>query len=123
VVVADDHPAVRAVVQSLLEGEFQVVGEAGDGAEALALARSLAPDVLVLDVDMPEMDGFAVCAALQGDPHAPAVVFLSVHGGEDYVAKGAASGGAGYVVKTNLYTELREAVRRAATGRRRGTRP
>ena len=65
VVIADDHPSFRASARAILQSEgFEVVGEAEDGESAIAAARTLAPDVLLLDVQLPDMDGFAVCRAL-----------------------------------------------------------
>ena len=66
VVIADDHPSFRASARAILQSEgFEVVGEAEDGESAIAAARALHPDVLLLDVQLPDMDGFAVCRELQ----------------------------------------------------------
>ena len=64
VVIADDHPSFRASARAILEAEgFEVIGEAEDGASAIAAARNLTPDVLLLDVQLPDLDGFAVCGS------------------------------------------------------------
>ena len=66
VVIIDDHPSFRASARAILEAEgFEIVGEAEDGASGIAAARALAPDVILLDVQLPDMDGFAVCRALE----------------------------------------------------------
>ena len=78
VLIVDDHAGFRTFVRALLEEEgFDVVGEATDGAEALVLARALAPEVVLLDVALPDMDGFAVCDALLAGGQRPAVVLTS----------------------------------------------
>ena len=102
VVVADDHPLYRGGIVRALEGSgaFEVVGEAADGATALALIRDLVPDVAVLDVRMPGLDGIDVVAALarQG-PQVP-VVLLSAFDEEPLVRSGLEAGAAAYVSKT-----------------------
>ena len=66
VVIIDDHPSFRASARAILEAEgFEVVGEAADGSSGIAAARMLAPDVILLDVQLPDMDGFAVCRELR----------------------------------------------------------
>ena len=117
VLVADDPPSMRETVRALLEEQFEVVGDAEDGKQALAMAMRLEPDVAVLDVDMPGLDGFAVATQLRASGSETAIVFLSVHGGEDFAREGAACGGLAYVVKTDLYTRICDAVRLAAAGR------
>jgi len=78
VLIVDDHAGFRSFARALLEAEgFNVVGEATDGASALALARALAPEVVLLDVALPDMDGFAVCDALLYDDAGPAVILTS----------------------------------------------
>ena len=75
VVIIDDHPSFRASARAILEAEgFDVVGEAADGSSGIAAARMLAPDVILLDVQLPDMDGFAVCRELHLNGGPPAVV-------------------------------------------------
>ena len=85
VVIVDDHPSFRASARAVLEAEgFEVVGEAEDGASAIATARALKPDVLLLDVQLPDMDGFAVCDELNMNGSTPAVVLVSSRDAADY---------------------------------------
>lgn len=104
VLIVDDHPSFRACARTTLEAEgFVVVGEAEDGQTALAAAAELEPDVLLLDVQLPDMNGFEVCEALRrenGD--APAVILVSSRDGADYGELIPASGALGFVPKAEL---------------------
>jgi len=75
--IVDDHAAFRAVARAALSEGFTVVGEAADGAGGLALARRLRPDVVLLDAQLPDLDGFAVAVTLAGQDHPPMVVLTS----------------------------------------------
>ena len=78
VLIVDDHAAFRSAARALLEaGGFDVVGEAGDGASAVAAARALRPAIVLLDVQLPDVDGFAVAERLAGDGASPSVVLTS----------------------------------------------
>jgi DNA-binding NarL/FixJ family response regulator len=78
VLIVDDHIGFRSTARTVLEAEgFQVVGEAGDGAEAVELAGRLQPDVVLLDVQLPDMDGFEIAARLSVNGHRPAIVLTS----------------------------------------------
>jgi DNA-binding NarL/FixJ family response regulator len=78
VLIVDDHPSFRASARRMLEGEgYDVVGEAEDGTSALKAARALAPDVILLDVRLPDLDGFAVCRRITGQDPASAVILIS----------------------------------------------
>ena len=81
VLIVDDHEGFRAGARALLEAEgFEVLGEAGDGESAVEQARSLRPQVVLLDVQLPGIDGFAVAEQLAAEPSAPAVVLISSRG-------------------------------------------
>ena len=104
VLIVDDHPSFRASARALLQAEgFEVVGEAADGAEALRAAEELHPDVVLLDVQLPDTDGFDVAARLtRGAANAPAVVLTSSRDGSDFGPLVAYSGARGFVPKAEL---------------------
>jgi len=103
VLIVDDHPSFRATARVLLESEgYDVVGEAADGAEAIDRARELAPDLVLLDVNLPDTDGFAVAAELTSHNGAPAVVLTSSRDGSDFGPLVGASGARGFVPKSEL---------------------
>jgi two-component system response regulator NreC len=120
VLIADDHVVVRRGVRALLENEpdIVVVGEAGDGLEAVEQVMHLLPDVLVLDLVMPDISGLGVLKQLR-DRHVPTrVVVLSMHAGDVYVAHALRCGAVAYVVKDASASELIQAVRCAARNQR-----
>ena len=112
VLIVDDHPSFRAAARLLLEGEgYVVVGEAADGPAALRRAEELAPDLVLLDVNLPGLDGFAVAARLTADAGGPAVVLCSSREARDYGELVARSGARGFVAKADLSGDaLRELV-------------
>jgi DNA-binding NarL/FixJ family response regulator len=116
--LADDHTLVRAGIRGLLAAMpgIQVVGEAGDGQEALRLAQALRPDVVLLDVGMPGLNGLEVAARLATVDAAIRVVILSMHASEEYVLRALRAGCAGYLVKASAVSELEVAVRTVARG-------
>ena len=103
VVIADDHPSFRASARAILEADgFEVVGEADSGATAISAMRSLDPDVLLLDVQLPDMDGFAVLRELELDGGPPAVVLVSSRDVSDYGGLIEQSGARGFIPKAEL---------------------
>jgi DNA-binding NarL/FixJ family response regulator len=103
VVIVDDHPSFRASARAILQAEgFEIVGEAEDGESAIAAARALKPDVILLDVQLPDMDGFAVCRELGLNGRPPAVVLVSSRDAEDYGGLIQQSGARGFIPKGEL---------------------
>lgn len=103
VLLVDDHAGFRAQARALLEGAgYEVVGEAADGASALEAARALRPDVVVLDVQLPDTDGFEVARSLQDDADPPAIILISSREAADYGGRIARSPARGFVSKTEL---------------------
>ncbi|MBM4083072.1 MAG: response regulator transcription factor, partial [Planctomycetes bacterium] len=120
IILADDHPVVRHGLKALLEAEadFQVVGECGDGLEAVRLAERLKPNVLVVDVMMPGVTGLEVARQVTERLPETRVVILSMHANEAYVLEALRNGATGYVLKDSGGASLVEAVRAVAAGRR-----
>jgi DNA-binding NarL/FixJ family response regulator len=118
VLLADDHSLVRAGIRGLIESlaGVAVVGEAGDGPEALRLAEELRPDVVLLDIGMPGLNGLEVAARLTVLDPAIRVVILSMHTAEEYVLRALRAGAAGYLLKGSAVAELELAVRAVARG-------
>ena len=115
VLVADDHPLWRdALVRDLTEAGFDVVGTAADGPAAVRRTRATTPDVLVLDLNLPQMRGDEVCAAINDLP--TTVLILSASGEEKDVLAAVKAGASGYLVKSASPEEIREAVRATAAG-------
>ena len=111
VLIVDDHPSFRATARALLEAEgFEVVGEAEDGASALDAIRRLRPDVVLLDVQLPDIDGFDVAQRLTGHPGAPAVILVSSRDSSDFGPLVTRSGARGFVPKAELSGERVQAL-------------
>jgi DNA-binding NarL/FixJ family response regulator len=118
VVVAEDHHLVRQGIVKLLEsaGDLSVVGEADNGTQAIELVTSLNPDVLVLDIAMPQCDGLETLVKIGGIRPKPQVVMLSMHADPSMIRQALQSGALGYVVKQSVADELLAAVRAANNG-------
>ena len=121
ILIVDDQPAVREGLRLRLslEPELEVVGEAGDGADAIALAGSLRPDVVLIDVKMPGTDGIEVTAALKVVVREIAVVMLSLYDDIETRRRAKEAGVAAFVAKHRM-EELLAVIRRAAFGRTEG---
>jgi DNA-binding NarL/FixJ family response regulator len=117
VLLVDDNDAILARARTLLSSRCVVVGMAKDGWSALRAAEALCPDVIVLDLSMPEMSGFEVAAELRQSGSKAAVVFLTVHADEDFVTAARELGVNSYVVKARLAGDLLHAVAEAHAGR------
>jgi two-component system response regulator NreC len=120
IVLADDHHVVRQGLRSLLEAEpgFSVIGETGDGLEVTQLVERLRPDVLVLDLMMPGLNGLEVTRQVSQRSPRTHVVILSMHANEAYVLEALRAGAVAYVLKESTSAELVRAVREAVAGRR-----
>jgi len=118
VLVADDHPVVRKGLQSCLvkQEKLKLVGEAADGQEALTKALELKPDVVLLDISMPRLDGLAVAAALRKDAPQVKVLILSMHSNKEYLFRIIQAGAHGYVSKGAAPDELLQAIESVHNG-------
>jgi two-component system, NarL family, response regulator LiaR len=119
VVVADDHRVVREGLRYLLsqEPDVEVVGEAEDGAHALQVVAATTPDVLLLDLYMPGLDGHGVLAALRDTPHQPAVVVLTSATDDEQLVRAVHAGATSYLLKTAAGDEVIATVRAAGSGK------
>ena len=118
--IADDHPVVRSGIAALIanEPEITVVAEASDGAEAVALYDMHAPDVVLMDLRMPHMDGVAAIQAIRRVRSDARIVALTSYDGDADIYRALSAGASGYLIKDMLGTEVVAAVRAAAAGRR-----
>jgi DNA-binding NarL/FixJ family response regulator len=111
-IIADDHELARAGLRSMLEGErgLELVGEATNGREAVALCRRLQPDLAMLDVRMPEMDGLAATRAIKHECPKTSVLIVTTHEHQDYLLAALKAGAAGYMLKDTTRHELLTAI-------------
>ena len=118
ILLADDHLVLRSGLRTLLnlEPDLEVVGEASNGHEAVELAQTLKPDIIVMDISMPEMDGLQAAEEIQRLGLSSRLVMLTVHAGEEYLFQTLRLGASGYVLKSSADTELMEAIRTAHRG-------
>jgi DNA-binding NarL/FixJ family response regulator len=117
--LADDHGIVRRGLKSLLESQpgLEVIGEAADGLEAVRLCGELSPDLLIVDISMPLMNGIEVASRAQKLEPAPGVIILSMHADESYIMRALGAGARGYLVKDATDEDLIPAVRAVAAGK------
>lgn len=120
ILVVDDHPIMRASVVTLLRAErdFDVVGEAADGEEAVTAGGKLKPDVVVLDVAMPKMNGIQAAGALHKAQPTVRILMLSMHSSPAHVEHALAAGAHGFLLKADAADEVVRAVREVFAGRR-----
>ena len=120
VLIADDHPIFRKGLREIIEAEvsLKLVGEAEDGARALAVLRALRPQVAVLDVDMPQMDGISVARAMGQEGLPTAIVLLTMHRNERFFNAALNLGVRGYVLKDSAVSEIVTAIRAVKDGQR-----
>jgi DNA-binding NarL/FixJ family response regulator len=118
ILIADDHALLRAGVRSLLQSvpEFEVVGEANDGREALQLVDTLRPHVLLMDISMPNMNGLMAASKISVEFPEVHVIILSMHTNEEFVGQAIQNGVAGYLLKNAEAAELEFAVKAVARG-------
>jgi DNA-binding NarL/FixJ family response regulator len=118
IVLADDHPLLRKALKDLLEKEndFAIIGEAGDGKEAVKLATETSPDVVVMDISMPNLDGLQATQQIKARCPNVAVLVLTVHTDDECILEILQAGAAGYLLKSAFGDEVVQAVRAVVTG-------
>ena len=118
VILADDHAVVRAGIKAVLSGakDIEVIGEATNGREAVALAKRVNPDVVIMDLSMGEMDGIAATKEMVENKIAARILILTMHAEDTYLVKVLEAGASGYLVKSAADRELVDAVRALAHG-------
>jgi DNA-binding NarL/FixJ family response regulator len=117
VLLADDHDDLLRVVARLLEPEFEVVKTVGTGQAAVDESAMLKPDLLILDISMPVLNGIEAAKRLRACGSLAKIVFLSVHADQDYLRAAMAAGALGYVVKSRMALDLLPALKEAVAGR------
>ena len=118
VLVADDHPVVREGFSAIVdvEDDIEVVGQAADGLEAVSLARALQPDVVLMDLVMPNLDGVAAIEQIRAELPNTQVLILTTYADDEYIMDGIQAGARGYLLKDALPDELVRAIRVVAAG-------
>jgi DNA-binding NarL/FixJ family response regulator len=117
ILVADDHAGILERVSNLLDAHFEVVAAVQDGLAAVDLTARLKPDLVLLDIIMPEMDGMRAAQEMRRQGSDAKVVFLTVQQDEEYVAAAFESGATAYVFKSRMHSDLVWAIDRALTGK------
>jgi len=119
VLLADDHTLIRAGLRMVVvsQPDFTVVGEASDGREAVALAEQLKPDVVVMDIGMPSLNGIEACRQIHDSLLGTQVIMLSMHSDEGYVLRALKAGAKGYMLKDSAEADLASAIRAVMGGK------
>lgn len=119
VLLADDHVLIRAGLRMVVDAQpdLMVVGEAGDGREAIAMAESLKPDVVVMDIGMPTLNGIEAAHQVREKLPGTQIVMLSMHSDEGYVLRALKAGAKAYLLKDSAETDLARAIRATADGK------
>ena len=115
-IVVDDHPEIVRTVTQLLRGHYDIISTSERGSEALETITVLKPDCVVLDISMPDLSGIEIAQRLKAAHSHVKIVFLTVHEDPDYVHEALAAGANGYVVKSQLTSDLPTALKRAFAG-------
>jgi DNA-binding NarL/FixJ family response regulator len=118
ILLADDHPIVRQGLRQAIEREkdFKIVAEAADGRTALERIQALAPQIAILDVDMPKLDGFGVLRELARQRSPAKVIFLTIHSEQEFFHQAIDLGALGYVLKDSAVTDIVNSIRAVALG-------
>jgi len=118
ILIVDDHPVVREGIGSMLkkEADFKVVGEASNGLEAVEKARELAPDVVLMDLRMPEMDGVEAISRIKAEKPEVKFIILTTYSDDEYIFSGIAAGARAYLLKDAPRDELFKAIRMVSRG-------
>jgi NarL family two-component system response regulator LiaR len=118
ILIADDHPLLRQSIRNVLEQEsdFQVLAEAGDGEEAVKLVNEMEPDVVIMDIGMPNMDGLEATRQIKASHPQIAILVLTVHSDDEYILGILQAGAAGYLTKSVFGEEVVQAVRGIIAG-------
>lgn len=119
ILIADDHGVVRKGLRLQLEQypDFEVIGEASDGREAITITDELAPDVIIMDIGMPNLNGIQAAAQIVKKNPQVGIIILSMHSDETYLTRTLAAGAKGYLLKENAEVDLERAVRLVAQGK------
>lgn len=117
VLLADDHETILEQVRLVLGDDFDIVGSVSNGRDAIVEAERLHPDVLVIDISMPLLNGLEAVSQLRSTNRQPRVVFLTVHKDPDFVDAAFSAGAFGYVTKSDVTTDLIPAIHEALKGR------
>jgi DNA-binding NarL/FixJ family response regulator len=120
ILIVDDHPLLREGIAAVIQGEtdMELVGEAGNGREAIELFRKHRPDVTLMDLQMPELDGVAATAAIRAEWSDARIVMLTTYRGDAQALRALKAGASGYLLKSMIRTDLLEAVRSVHAGHR-----